>query len=238
MTGPDFAFVTVVVVAASCLQASVGFGIGMVAAPLVALVDPTLVPGTVIMLATVVTLLITVLDRTHLDLAGTGWALAGRLPGTVLGALLVAALPSRVLALLIAGTVLTGVVVTAAGWRPRPRRLTLLSAGAVSGIMGTATSIGGPPMALVWQSSEMPRLRSNMSAFFLVGSVFSVAALWLNGEVDASTGGTFAALLPAAVAGCLLSRLVNRVLTRERLRWTAVTVAVVGASTLVAAQFL
>lgn len=237
MTGSEFLIVAAAVTAASCLQASIGFGIGMVAAPVVALVDPALVPGTIIMLATVVTLLITILDRTHLDPAGTGWALLGRLPGAALGALLVAALPYRVLALLIAGTVLAGVAVTAAGWRPRPRRLTLLSAGAVSGLMGTATSIGGPPMALVWQSSDVPRLRSNMSAYSLAGSVISLCALWLNGEVDASMAGSFAALLPAAVAGCLVSRLVNRRLNRERLRWTAVAVSVAGAVTLVAAQF-
>lgn len=234
----DFLVVVAAVTAASCLQASIGFGIGMVAAPVIALVDPALVPGTVIMLATAITSLVTVLDRTHLDLAGTGWALAGRMPGAALGALLVAALPYRVLALLIAGTVLTGVAVTAAGWRPRLRRRTLLSAGAVSGLMGTATSIGGPPMALVWQNSEVPRLRSNMSAYALAGSLISLGALWLNGQVDASTAGSFAVLLPAAVAGCLLSRLVNRRLDRERLRWTAIAVSVAGAVTLVAAQVL
>lgn len=238
MSGPDFALVAVAITAASCLQASIGFGIGMLAAPVIALVDPTLIPGTIIMLATVVTLLITVLDRTHLDLGGTGWALAGRLPGSALGAVLAVRLPSRLLALLIAGVVLAGVVVTAAGWRPRPRRLALLSAGAVSGVMGTATSIGGPPMALVWQRYPGPRLRSNMSAFFLVGSVASLAALWLTGGVDGSTVGTFATLLPAAFVGCVLSRFVNRRMNRERLRWTAITVSVAGAVTLVVQQFV
>lgn len=238
MSGPDFALVAAAVAAASCLQASIGFGIGMLAAPVIALVDPTLIPGTVIMLATVVTLLVTVLDRTHLDLGGTGWALAGRLPGSALGAVLAVRLPPRLLALLIAAVVLTGVVVTAAGWRPRPRRFTLLTAGAVSGVMGTATSIGGPPMALVWQRHAGPRLRSNMSAFFLVGSVASLVALWLSGGVDGSTVETFGALVPAAFTGCVLSRFVNRRLSRERLRWTAITVSVMGAVTLVVQQFV
>jgi len=34
------------------------------------------------------------------------------------------------------------------GWAPKPVRLNLIAAGAASGIMGTATSIGGLPMAL------------------------------------------------------------------------------------------
>ncbi|HWM39337.1 MAG TPA: TSUP family transporter, partial [Streptomyces sp.] len=134
--------------------------------------------------------------------------------------------------------VLGGIVVTAAGWAPRPRRLTLVSAGAVSGIMGTATSIGGPPMALVWQRSPGPRLRSTMSAFFLVGSAVSLVALAVSGGLDGSAMGTFAALAPAAFAGCVLSRFVNRWLSRERLRWTAITVSAIGALVLVGQQLL
>ncbi len=238
MSWADFTIVAVTITAASCLQASIGFGIGMLAAPVIALIDPTLVPGTIIMLAMVVTLLITVVERTHLDLTGTGWALLGRVPGSVVGAVLVASMPSGLLSLLIAGVVLGGIVFTVAGWAPRPRPLTLVSAGAASGLMGTATSIGGAPMALVWQRSPAPQLRSTMSAFFLVGSAFSVIALALSGGVDGSTVGTFAALTPAALTGCVLSRFVNRRLNRERLRLTAITVSAFGAVLLVVQQLL
>ena len=56
-------------------------------------------------------------------------------------------------------------------------------AGATSGVLGTATSIGGPPMALVWQNSSGPKLRGTMSGFFLVGSVLSIAVLAITGGV-------------------------------------------------------
>ncbi|OSP39984.1 hypothetical protein B7767_28705 [Streptomyces sp. 13-12-16] len=77
------------------------------------------------------------------------------------------ALPAKYLALLIAGVVLTGVAVSAAGYVPRARRSSVFLAGTASGLMGTATSIGGPPMAMVWQRLSGPRLRATMSAFFL-----------------------------------------------------------------------
>ncbi len=80
-------------VVASALQSSLGFGIGMFAAPIVALVDPALIPATLIMVATLVTLMVVVRERESIDLAGTGWALTGRLPGTVAGALLLAGAP-------------------------------------------------------------------------------------------------------------------------------------------------
>ncbi|MGU3502244.1 sulfite exporter TauE/SafE family protein [Mycobacterium sp. C31M] len=233
---PGFAVVVTAVLLASCLQASIGFGMGMLAAPVVAIVDPGLVPGTLIMLATLLTLLVVLREGTAIDLGGTGWALLGRVPGTVAGALLLAAIPERALAILIAAVVLGGVVVTSLGWIPEPHRRNLVLAGATSGVLGTATSIGGPPMALVWQRSTGAQLRATMAGFFLVGSVMSIAMLAVTGAVDRHTVQMFAVLVPAAVLGYVLSRYANRILTPRRQRWTAIGASTAGALVLVVQQ--
>ncbi len=221
---------------ASCLQASIGFGIGMLAAPVVAVVDPGLIPGTLIMVAALVTLMVTVRERDDIDLSGTGWALVGRVPGTIAGALLLAALPEKVLALMLAAVVLLGVGLTSAGWVPAARRRNVVLAGATSGLLGTATAIGGPPMALVWQRNSGARLRGTMAGFFLVGSVMSLAALAVTGSVDLHTLWAFALLIPVSVAGYVLSRYVNRFLDHARLRVVAIVMSVVGATVLIVQQ--
>ena len=223
---------------ASCLQASIGFGIGMLAAPVIALVDPRLIPGALIMVATLVTLMVVVREREDIDLHGTGWALVGRVPGTVAGAVLLAMLPHRALVILLAGVVLVGVVLTSTGWIPAPRRRNVVLAGATSGLFGTATSIGGPPMALVWQRNSGARLRGTMSGFFLVGSVMSIAALAVVGAVDGHTLWGFAVMIPAAVAGYVLSRRVNRFLDPKRLRWLAIGASTLGAVVLIGRELL
>jgi uncharacterized membrane protein YfcA len=232
----DYLVIAGAIVLASCLQASIGFGIGMLAAPVVALVQPALIPGTLIMLALLVTVLVTVTEREHVDLQGTGWALAGRLPGTIAGALLVAGLPERGLALMLAAVVLLGVLLTVFGWAPEPRRPNLVMAGAVSGLLGTATSIGGPPMALVWQRVHGARLRGTMNGFFLVGSLLSLLMLAVTGSVGSHTLLAVATLLPAPVLGYVLSRYVNRLLDPRRLRYTAIGVSTLGAVVLVGQQ--
>jgi uncharacterized membrane protein YfcA len=232
----DYTVVAIAILLASCLQASIGFGMGMLAAPVVALIDPSLIPGTLIMLATLVTLLVVIRERSAVDVRGTGWALVGRVPGTIAGALLLAAIPERALAILIAGVVLVGVAVTSVGWIPVLRRRNLMLAGATSGVLGTATSIGGPPMALVWQRSTGAELRGTMSGFFLIGSVMSIGVLALTGAVDANTVRAFAILIPATLGGYVLSRWVNRLLTAKRQRWTAIVVSTVGACVLVVQQ--
>ncbi|MGW2174783.1 sulfite exporter TauE/SafE family protein [Streptomyces sp. NPDC001705] len=238
LTGPEFVLLSVTVGLGALLQVSVGFGLGMIAAPVFSLVDPELAPTAVLLLATGVTAAVLVRERGRADLRGCGWALAGRLPGVLAGALLVVALPARHLALLVAAVVLAGAAVSVAGYVPRQRRSSVVLAGMASGLMGTATSIGGPPMAMVWQRLGGPELRATMSAFFLAGSLMSLAALTAAGAVGAHALRGTALLTPAAVAGVLLAGPLTRRLNVRRTRAAATALAVAGAVVLVLQQFV
>ncbi|WP_255770268.1 sulfite exporter TauE/SafE family protein [Pseudarthrobacter sulfonivorans] len=238
MTGAEYGIIAAAIFLAACLQASSGFGMGMLAAPVIAMVDPTLLPATLILLALLLTVMVTVRERQSLDLRGTGWALAGRIPGSFLGAWLVTALSREGLAWVVAGVVLAGLVLALRGWAPRPVPATLIAAGAASGIMGTATSIGGPPMALVWQGHDGPRLRGTMSAFFMVGSAISMGMLWINGAVTSHMLVLALWMVPAAVGGYAASRYVNRFLNATRLKALVLGASAVGSLLLVAQLIL
>ncbi len=236
MSGAEFALLSLTVGVGALLQVSIGFGLGMIAAPVFALVDPSMAPTVVLLLATGVTAMVVARERHGADLRGCGWALTGRVPGVLAGALLVALLPARFLTLFIAAVVLAGVALSIAGYVPRERRSSVLLAGLASGLMGTATSIGGPPMAMVWQRLSGARLRATMSTFFLVGSLMSLAALTTAGAVGAHSLRRAALLAPAALAGVLLARPLGRHLDVRRTRTAAMAVAVAGAAVLVGQQ--
>jgi uncharacterized protein len=225
------------VLVGALLQVSIGFGLGMIAAPVLAIVDPSLVPTVNLVLACCVTSAVLVQDGAALDVRGAGWALAGRVPGVVAGTLLVTLLPRRLLSLLVVAAVLVGVAVTMYGFRPRASRPAVVVAGAVSGLMGTATSIGGAPMAMVWARFAGPRLRSTMGAFFLVGSAMSLAALALAGTVRVADLWYALLLVPAATLGFLLARPVGRRLDVRRTRLAAMAMSVTGAAVLAVQQF-
>ncbi|WP_345495312.1 sulfite exporter TauE/SafE family protein [Nocardia callitridis] len=224
--------------AAACMQASIGFGMGMLAAPIVALIDPGLIPGTLIMLATTVTVLVLLQERASLDLHGAGWALVGRVVGTAAGAGLLVLIPERGLSVLLALAVLAGAAVTVLGWQPPPLPRNLAVAGAASGLFGTATSIGGPPMALVLQGSSGARLRATMSGFFLVGSIVSLVVLAATGSIHRDNAVAFVVLIPVTVLGYLASRYVNRWLDPVRLRKVSIAVSCFGALLLIGRQLM
>ena len=227
MSGGEVALATAVVAIGACVQGVVGFGLGLVSAPLLALLEPDLVPGPLLFVGVPLTVLVALKERASLDFHGIRWAIAGRVPGTVLGSIAVALLPDGPLVVLLGCVVLLAVGVSVRGWYVQPTTGTLVSAGLASGFMGTATSIGGPPMAMVYQRHGGPELRATLAGYFLFGAAFSLAALAVAGEFGGRELSLGLVLLPGVVGGFSLSWLVARLLDRGYTR-----VAVLGFSAL------
>jgi uncharacterized membrane protein YfcA len=227
----DLTFVIIAggaVLLGAAVQSSVGLGLGLVAAPVVSILDPTLMPGAVLITTALLPVFTLGAEWRHIDLRGISWALAGRLAGTAAGVWVVATLAPRSLAVVVGAMVLVAVLLTLTAVRVRPTPGTLSFAGMVSGITGTATSIGGPPIALVYQHDPGPRVRSTLGAYFLVGVVVSLAALAFGGQLDSREVYAGAVLLPFVLAGFLLARPLRRFVDGHILR--AALLAVVSAS--------
>lgn len=220
------------------VQGVLGFGLALLAVPVLAWAAPQTVPVGVLVAVMPLVVVSALRERAHLDLRGLGWALVGRLPGGALGALAVAALPVRGLQLLVAGTVglavLAAVVADSRPARLRPvRRTTLALAGALSGLGGTTSGIGGPPMAVAFRNSGGPAIRSTLAAFFVAGALLSIGSLALVGEVSPTRLTAGLVLLPFVGVGYLLSGLV-----RPRVRPEVLRVAVLAVSGVAALALL
>jgi uncharacterized protein len=222
-----------VMAAGALVQGLVGFGMNLLAAPLLALLDPALVPVPILLAGTAHSVLSLARERRHADWRGVGWAMVGRLPGTALGALAVALLPHRGFAVVVGFAVLACVLLSVVSWRPQPKPGALVVAGVASGAFGTASSIGGPPIALRYQHSAGPRVRATLAAYFVMGSLISVAALAAVGAVTTRQLVLAVALLPFLVAGFAMSGPARRWLDARWLRPGLLTVATVGALMLI-----
>ena len=215
----------------ACAQGSIGFGLGLVAAPFLVMIDPTLVPGPVLLVATVLAGLVAMGERGSLDLRGVKWALVGRVFGAVSGTVAVVVLPQDPLVVLFAVLILTAVVLSAAGRHVEPTPRTQAAAGALSGFMGSITSVGGPPMALLYQRRSGSQLRATLSLFFLFGTLLSVALLTIAGKIGMREVRRAGILLIPTVIGFLVARRLHRRLDAGSLR--PVLLAVSGVAALV-----
>jgi hypothetical protein len=207
----EIALAVTTVAVGALLQGSVGFGLAMVSAPILVLIDPRLVPAPLLFGSLSLTLLMAYRDRAGIDVFGLQWALLGRLGGTAVGLYALSRLSGDRFILAFGVLVLIAVGLSVSGLHPRPTRRTLLGAGLASGFMGTTTAIGGPPMALVFQHAPGAKLRGTLAGYFIVGVSISLAALAAIGRLGATELRLAVLLQPGIVVGFAVSnRLIGR----------------------------
>lgn len=211
----------------AALHGTVGFGMGLVAVPILTLIDPVFVPGSVLFSGLVLAGLMALRERRAMDVSGIKLGLVGRVVGTLVATVVLAQMPTvEGMSLLLGVLVLAAVLFSVSGWRVRPTTWALLGAGALSGFMGTVASVGGPPMALLYQDSSGERLRSTMSGFFIFGTLISLAGLMLAGRFGHAELVASLAIVPGVLAGFGLSR---RALTSLDQRYVRPAVLAVSA---------
>jgi uncharacterized membrane protein YfcA len=213
-----YAVIAVAVLVGATVQSAVGLGVGLVAVPVTALLEPALMPGALLMVALLMPCLTLIADHHDIHWRGLGWTVPGRVLGTVVGVWVVTTLTDRELGIAIGVVVLVAVALT---WRAVTvpiTRVTLAAAGFTSGITGTATSIGGPPIANLYQHRPAREIRTTMAVYFLAGAALSLVALLLSGNLTRAQGLAAIALLPFLAFGALLGVLARRSLPAHVVR--------------------
>ena len=224
---------TTLVAVAAAVQGALGFGFSLVAAPALALLDPLLVPGPVLVLLLVLTVGTCLRERAWVDRTGAAWVITGRLPGTLLGVVGLALLPASVLALGFAATILAGAALAGLGMVVSRRPATLVATGTLAGLMETTASIGGPPVALAYRTAAPAVARSTMSLIFVVGASLSLAGLGVAGRFGVAEATSAALLVPGVAVGLVVSSPLRRhvdaaVLGRAVLAFAVVSAVVVA----------
>ena len=238
MSPGEILTVVLTVLFGATLQGSIGFGMGLLASPILILIDPRFVPGPILLSTTVLTVLLVYRERTAIDFHGIQWAMVGRVFGTVLASAILLVVSADQLVLLIGVFILSAVGMSLSGFRFDPIRPVLVVAGMLSGLLGTVASVGGPPMALVYQHAEGARIRSTMSGFFLLGTILSLGALWYVGRFGVHEIQLTLVMLPSVLTGFVLSKWTAVYVDRGYVRPAVLSVAAGAGLLVIIRQFV
>lgn len=210
------------------VQSSIGFGIAVVSAPVIVVVEPALMPVSLMVCAIFLPCVQLASGPREVSWRPLGWSLAARLLATPIGVLIVAATSTDAIALIVGVLILITVAVSVRAVDVRPTRGSMLVAGAISGVSGTAASIGGPFMALAMQHEPPHRLRSTLAVFFIGGTSVSLVGLALAGQVSAEQLQAGLTWWPFVVAGHLAAGPVRSRLDAGALRRVVLAFCVVA----------
>lgn len=222
----------------STVQSVVGLGVGMVAAPVTTMAAPDLMPGVLIMVAFVLPAVTLVHDHDDIDWHGLTWSLPARVLGTGLGVWVVAHFSEGQLGVSVGLMVMVAVLLTWKVVTVPVNRPSLGLAGFVSGVTGTATSIGGPPFALLYQHRPPPQVRSTMAVYFVVGAGISLTGLSLSGDLTWHQVRIAGLLVPALLAGVACGIPLRRRLPTAVVRPAVLLVSAASAVVLVVRSLL
>jgi uncharacterized membrane protein YfcA len=224
----ELVLLALVAAAGGAVQGSIGFGQNLVLVPIVALVVPEAVPGALVALGIPLTVIMAAREWHGVDWSGLGWIVLGRVPGTVVGVLIVALVSGDLLSTLAGSTVLAGVLLSVLAGHVPVNPETATSAGATAGVLGTTAAIDGPPLALLYQRHPGPTIRATLACAFVVGAVMSFVALASAGEIHGWQLLLALALAPALLIGLACSTYVTRLVGERSLRPAVLTVVTIA----------
>lgn len=210
------------------VQGSIGFGMNLIATPVIALIDPAAVPGAMVLLALPLTATMAAREHHHADWHGVRWILAGWLPGVIIGVAVVSVVATDTLTAIVGGLILVAVALNLVHSNLRVTRSTAAVAGVAGGAMGATAAISGPPLALLYQHQSGETIRATLALCFVSGALMTTVGLALAGELRVEQLMLSLTLLPALAVGIALSARTTRWLAGRSLRPAVLSFAAVA----------
>jgi uncharacterized membrane protein YfcA len=231
--------IAVIAFLAAVCQSVTAFGFALVMVPLLTIaweVKPAVVTSTLLSTAAMVPLIYEV--RSRVQAPALAPLLAGSLAGIPVGLIVLKRIDADLLQVLIALMVMVACLTLFRSPRTgnaRPRLVTALFAGGVSGALRSATSMSGPPIVLYALSTfgdEIERFRANVLGVLLPSSLVTIAGLAIAGLIDGDVLLACLVAAPTMIAGTLTGAWLRRRVSQELFR--PVVLSLLAGSSIVA----
>tara|TARA_B100001287_G_C22676184_1_gene527796 strand:- start:227 stop:976 length:750 start_codon:yes stop_codon:yes gene_type:complete len=176
----------VIVYIASSAQSLFGMGWGMIAAPFLALLDPSLIPSTIVFLGFFAALFPGIRYFKDIHWETFRPSISGRIFGSILAGWIAAyVVASGKIEIIVGIVLLISILISALTVkRIAQNSYNHFFAGTASGILGTIVGVGGAPMGIIYQNENPSIVRANNNLFFTIGSLVSFIVLISAGVIE------------------------------------------------------
>jgi len=210
-------YVLLVILVATIIRSTIGFGEGLIAVPLLALRLPINIAAPLAVLVSItVAALVLLQDREHVEFRSAGWLFAATVVGIPFGLWLLTHGNVHVVKAIL-GSLIVAFAVNALARRQPPELRTdrwpwILGCGFFAGVLGGAYGMNGPPLAIygAMRRWSAQRFRATLQGYFLPASIVGMTGYWLAGLWVASVTRYFLLSLPITVGAVLLGRSLSR----------------------------
>jgi uncharacterized protein len=217
MIDPVLAYVIVIVFVATLIRSALGFGEALVAVPLLALRIPiTIAAPLAVLISIVVAGVVVIQDWHRVEVRSASGLILAALPGIPMGVLLLALgnehiVKSLLGALIVAFSIYSLLTKRTPQVNEKHHGL-LIGCGFVSGVLGGAYGMNGPPLAIYgalrgWSPAHF---RATLQGYFLPASLIGLAGYVVAGLWRAAITRYFLLSLPAVAVAIVIGRAINQ----------------------------
>lgn len=238
MSVAEYLLVALFIAAGAGIQACIGIGMGLIVGPVLVVIEPTAVPGSMLIIASGINLRNAILDRPALRTGPLGRQLLTAPLGMAAGIALWWAMDDRALAIAVSLVVLGAVTVLAIGRRPPEGRLADYAAGAGTAFSSAVAAIPGPVYAIFashWRPSE---LRASLATYMLIVAPVILGVQALIGDFGLRQLWIGLGLLPAVALGLPIGWWLRPRLAGPRFRMIVLAVAATSATVVLIRQLV
>ncbi|MEM7070760.1 MAG: sulfite exporter TauE/SafE family protein [Pseudomonadota bacterium] len=198
---------SLVIFIAAYVQTILGIGFGLTASPLLALIDPQLVPVSALFLSGITAMIGGWNERTKINWTQVSIGVCGRIAGCIIAVVMLALIVGKSNFELIFGVFIAfAIILSIGGWQLKFNRINLLLMSTLSGLMATITSVGAPPMAMIYQAQNPVQARPTLASFFAFGCLISLVGLMVSNWASDQAFILAFLLAPAMFAGIFVAR--------------------------------
>ncbi len=238
MSAGEIVLAIAAVAGGAIVQGSVGVGLSLVAAPALVTIDPTFIPGPLLIVGQIVGIRHIIVEGKHIDWRAIRHALWGLPLGIAGGLAVVELVPVGILAILVGALTAVSALVLLAGFRLRQTRRSEIAGGLTCSFGGMAASLPGAPLGICFSEMRPTVLRSTSSLYIGIVGVVGIGLLAARGRFGLHELTLVGYMVPGMFIGLAISRLVRPMLDRSWFRPAVLSVALAGGLSLLISQLV
>src|SRR6185503_17343226 len=208
--------VVAVLLLATLIRSSFGFGEALVAVPLLALRIPVSVAAPVaVLLSITIAAIVVAQDWRKIHVRSAGWLIAPTFLGIPLGIFLLTSSHQSAVKIVLASVIIGFSAWSLAGKNPpqlaEDSHPWLLGCGFLAGILGGAYGMNAPPLVVygAMRRWSPQHFRATLQGYFLPASGVAMAGYWLSGLWKPDVTHYYLISLPAAIPTIFVGRWIN-----------------------------
>lgn len=205
---------SIVILIASIIQGTVGFGFALVAVPLLTLILPMeVVVPLVVSYCLITNIMIVINARKSVRINRISLMILSGIAGIPIGVYILRSLDSNILMIIIGILICVTSLFMAKGYKVRFKRVNLsyIITGLISGVLNGSLSMSGPPIVLFLSNEgyDKNEFRANLTMYATITNIITIIVFAMNGmytkDMIEILGGNVVALLIGSLIGVFVA---------------------------------